>query len=198
MQSALKLTFKPSRGKKIFRRFDEVPTTSADGSLHADEQSEIRRLAGIPATRPFTRSSIKPRKLFDPVEEELPTDADEEAITDIEEQHRMKVAPHTHATTTPVKRSFRPTTPPTTARKTRTSKATPPTSSSPEHPSAYGLDGTEESSSTSRHRLNPSPFDSWQRTKPASSRSISGKRSAEPMEKAETKAGKRTKGAETI
>ena len=85
-----------SRGKKIFRKFnddevDEEEYESEDlGGMDLDR-------AGSQPTRPLTRSSIKPRLLFPTEgqqrerelnihgEEEEDQDADEEAITDIDE-----------------------------------------------------------------------------------------------------------------
>ncbi|KAF2111814.1 hypothetical protein BDV96DRAFT_499061 [Lophiotrema nucula] len=73
------------RGKKIFRKFTEgAPSDAPDFS--GDEA--VLRQAGHEAHRPLTRSSIKPRKLFqEEIEQrnrELGHDDDEEAVTDIE------------------------------------------------------------------------------------------------------------------
>jgi hypothetical protein len=76
-----------SRGKKIFRKFQDRP--SALGDARDSSGDEVRRQAGSVAHRPLTRSSVKPRLLF---QEEIkkrekalhPHDTDEEAVTDIE------------------------------------------------------------------------------------------------------------------
>ncbi|KAF2268006.1 hypothetical protein CC78DRAFT_530408 [Lojkania enalia] len=78
------------RGKKIFRKFEDGPVSHDEHQapeFSGDEQ--LRRRTGAAAHRPLTRSSIKPRKLF---QEEIAQlhreqgidDADEEAVTDIE------------------------------------------------------------------------------------------------------------------
>jgi hypothetical protein len=131
-----------SRGKKIFREFDDDDTTNhattGDNEQEEDTWSdlEIRRRAGRPAAssskdRPFMRSSYKPRLLF-PTEEQrrareeaAADEADEEALTDIEvpipqqtssSPRRGKAAAEA---TTPMKHRARAVTPPTTIRKTR-------------------------------------------------------------------------------
>jgi len=78
-----------SRGKKTFRKFeDDAPSNEAgDGTWSSGD--ELRRKAGTPASGRLTRSSVKPRLLF---QEEIQRqrlengddEDDEEAITDIE------------------------------------------------------------------------------------------------------------------
>lgn len=78
-----------SRGKKILRKYD-APSNSAEGPPEVSEDG-VAHQAGAAAHRPFTRSSVKPRLLF---QEEIKQqqeeramradDVDEEAVTDIE------------------------------------------------------------------------------------------------------------------
>jgi hypothetical protein len=82
-----------SRGKKIFRKFDEPnqqqtpssPTAAADESDNLSD-IELRRKAGPAASTRFTRSAVKPRLLFpsEAQRREREEEADEEALTDIE------------------------------------------------------------------------------------------------------------------
>jgi hypothetical protein len=81
------------RGRKVFRKFhDEAPSGASeaeqDDDLSADDK-QVRRQIGHEARRPLTRSSIKPRLLFEKEIKErdrangIDTD-DEEATTDID------------------------------------------------------------------------------------------------------------------
>ncbi|KAM0331674.1 hypothetical protein ACHAQA_003353 [Verticillium albo-atrum] len=108
------------RGKKVFRKF-------ADNDDELDEETAMEAQLG----RPLTRSSIKPRRLFQRVEppEILVTPEDEEALTDIEDQHmeeeHVEETPETPVAeescpTTPAAPRFGPAaTPPETRRTTR-------------------------------------------------------------------------------
>lgn len=141
-----------SRGKKIFRKFEDDTNESDEAEVDAARTS--------PRLRPFTRSSIKPRLLFPPaVEAEL---VDEEAITDIDERAQAgdsemtDVAADTEEEplTTPVNNSFTPFSPPTSGHATRgsaTKRVTP-------EPVDYLPANAKKAKKTS-------PFDSWQRTK---------------------------------
>lgn len=81
------------RGKKILRRFHDGPSDHESGAeddqdLSADEMA-IRRQVGREAHRPLTRSSVKPRLLFQKEIQQRKLangedEDDEEAITDIE------------------------------------------------------------------------------------------------------------------
>ena len=127
------LTYANSRGKKIFRRFedrtngDDIDATSSVAPSISDvsgtpEQRRLKRQAGAAAQRPLTRSAIKPRLLF-PSEEQIrereERDAiataydEEEAVTDIE----MTNADAEDEATTPVATNsleVSPATPPST------------------------------------------------------------------------------------
>ncbi|KAI4698266.1 uncharacterized protein J4E84_001402 [Alternaria hordeiaustralica] len=81
------------RGRKVFRKFhDDAPSGASaaeeDDDLSADDK-QVRRQIGYEARRPLTRSSIKPRLLFQAEIKErdrangVETD-DEEATTDID------------------------------------------------------------------------------------------------------------------
>ncbi|KAF1942763.1 hypothetical protein EJ02DRAFT_344760 [Clathrospora elynae] len=81
------------RGRKVFRKFhDDAPSNGSDaeqeGHLSTDDRL-LRRHIGHEARRPLTRSSIKPRLLFQKEIQERNRDDgieedDEEAVTDIE------------------------------------------------------------------------------------------------------------------
>lgn len=75
-----------SRGKKVFRKFQDRPGHEPAGAPTSSDE-DVRRQAGSVAHRPVTRSSLKPRLLF---QEEIKQrelarqQEDEEAMTDIE------------------------------------------------------------------------------------------------------------------
>lgn len=78
------------RGKKILHRFHNGSASEAEPEqeLSADEK-QIRRQIGHDAHRPLTRSSVKPRLLFQKEIKQRKlesgdVDTDEEAVTDIE------------------------------------------------------------------------------------------------------------------
>jgi hypothetical protein len=179
--SVSKLTFNHSRGKKIFRPFqdntdDDAEHAASPGSTFA--QRSLRRQVGPAANRPLTRSSIKPRLLF-PSEEQIrerdtlntEDEVDEEALTDIE-------APAQKGAATP-KKSIK-------SRSLRYSHlATPPSTRRPKRTAdiafnAAGLDSVAEeaeevpASPVARKAAkvkNRSPFDDWPRSKSSSSSS---------------------------
>lgn len=117
-------------------------------------------MAGQSALKPLSRRTLKPRRLFasaDPAPG--PDDADEEAVTDIEQDHAP--APSSRApVTTPSKKPYRPATPPTTVKKNR-STAADESGPAPE-PSPMWVEGA----APRPRRVKVSPFDDWQRTKP--------------------------------
>lgn len=141
-----------SRGKKIFRRFQDDAhserTSSAGSEISGtQEQRQLKRQAGPAARRPLTRSAIKPRLLF-PSDEQLaerergPDDVDEEAVTDIEmgdaheHDHAQALAgaelelelqtPQKHLAHAHVHFAEKPATPPPThGRATRSKKVSP-------------------------------------------------------------------------
>lgn len=169
-----------SRGRKIFRKFNDGPPSISSDDAHLSEQ-ETRRRAGADVHRPFTRSSIRPRLLF-PNEDQhrerefAADEADEEALTDIEVpvpssagKRRGKV----DEVITPVKQNFRPATPPSTEHVKRGRKKD--VNNLPHAASAMDLDEhvnpQEEELQTPplpSTRGKNSPFDSWQRVKPTS------------------------------
>jgi hypothetical protein len=77
-----------SRGKKTFRKFEDAPSNDAEDTLSSGD--ELRRKIGTPASGRLTRSSVKPRLLFQEeirlqrLENGEAEDDDEEAITDID------------------------------------------------------------------------------------------------------------------
>lgn len=193
-----------SRGRKIFRRFDSPSRLDDDGDAQdaaTSDTANLKRKAGAVASRPFTRSSLKPRLLF-PSEEQLrerDADAhdDEEAMTDIEEE-RIPLPPPKAAQNlaTPVKKaSFTPATPPSSHRAVRSASKKMSFMSTVEY--AAMIDdqhGPSSAMSIPQTRTKPiSPFDTWQRTKPGvSDATKSKKRTISPLPE-ETSVSKRTR-----
>ncbi|KAI5203238.1 hypothetical protein AUEXF2481DRAFT_38675 [Aureobasidium subglaciale EXF-2481] len=113
------------RGKKVFRRF-ETSADAFDGSdpdVSTRANDSLKRQAGAAASRPLTRSSFKARLLWPSAD--APADADEEALTDIDEDSNPipKSAPFGEAvptTKTPSKKLVgHPATPPSSHRQAR-------------------------------------------------------------------------------
>ena len=183
-----------SRGKKIFRKFTDLEET---GSLAQDDSDDVQLAETVPENlrRPLTRSSIKPRLLFPTPQQtkaketrSQATEDEEEAITDIDEQHGLST-PMDHldeALATPQAPKFAPFSPPTTARTTRSKQVD--MSSSPAAPTSE-----DEADSPMRrgrgHKV--SPFDKWQRTK-GGVRGGGKKREGEPISRAS--ASKKVRG----
>jgi hypothetical protein len=111
------------RGKKIFRRFEKSANESADSDTSTGSNKSLKRQAGVSASRPLTRSTFKPRLLWPTANSD--GDADEEALTDIDEDNIPEVestlfAPVAQPTKTPAKKAvFYPATPPSSHRNTR-------------------------------------------------------------------------------
>lgn len=209
-----------SRGKKVFRRFD-TPANETSGSETETvfTDMDLRRKAGGAARRPFTRSTVKPRLLFPNEEqrrqlEERANDAedDEEAVTDIEGPDGTIISGkdrlHPNGTeekrvVTPVKQLFRPATPPSTGHATRSSTKKHALDASPSGPphdlpqvdveKEAEVTPSASSSFSQQPSKKASPFDMWQRTKPAGGRVVSKKREAEPMVREGEETGKRTR-----
>ncbi|KAI8631311.1 hypothetical protein F5Y19DRAFT_26609 [Xylariaceae sp. FL1651] len=148
------------RGKKIFRKFPDSNDVDSSSQAEGEEATELN---SIRRQRPMTRSSIKPRRLFqsEPENKQPATTAaeDEEAITDIEdhvlydaEDVEIEV-PETPADMTdekietPRAPRFAPASPPTTARATRST------------------DKLREGNTPVEKPKVPSPFDGWRRSK---------------------------------
>ena len=131
----------------------------------------MKRRVGAAAERPFTRSSVNPKRLLFPSEDQLrerqqaADEADEEAVTDID-------VPYPKATTTiegedeevstPKKHRFAqlPATPPSTVRAKRVASAKKPAPNAQDTPEEPLV------------KKKPSPFDAWSRTK-AGARNVS-------------------------
>lgn len=167
-----------SRGKKTFRKFSDVEAN--EHSLgDASDDEEIDLSADLPAhlAKPLSRSTIKPRLLFQPPATQQQQqsveldDDDEEAVTDIEDGITATPKRSLQASTPKAPR-FAPFTPPTTGRVTR-SKDVDLSMATPKCDLA-GIATTKKIS----------PFDSWQRTKNGSSTGQSKKREGEPIGRA--------------
>ena len=100
--------------------------------------------------------------------EQHANDVDEEAVTDIEMgDANAPVIENIAKTQTPAQGRFKPATPPTTARATRSTNITSsprPTPIPEEEPEPMSV-GTDDSLTMRPQRNKKSPFDSWQRTK---------------------------------
>ena len=185
----------PSRGKKIYRKFEVDPDDDESGDM------TVATAHGSAGHRPLTRSSIKPRLLF-PTKSPHQTEqvdvniTDEEAVTDIEDPHAhdsdmTELAPETEeeALVTPVKPSFIPTSPPTTGRATRASIKKAALDSSPMGPEPVEVNPRF----VVKHGRTASPFDNWRRTKASGAGGAkSRKREGDSLER-EADEGKRTK-----
>lgn len=166
----------------MFRRFTPDP----DHANLSSEETEIEGSAS-PRRRPLTRSSVKPRLLFPTEKQRRERElAEEEALTEIEDAHRVEKKEKKPIT--PVKESFAaPATPPTTGHATRSATKQAAIYNGGTHfgPSAPELVIEDLPSSTERRpRKKTSPFDVWQRTKAVSSagHGKGKKRGAEQME----------------
>jgi hypothetical protein len=173
------------RGQKIFRKFhDDGPSNDA----HASEDGEglpvgerlLRRQVGSEASRPLTRSSVKPRLLF---KEEIKQRNRQQGILEDDEECDTEIEAHV---STPSRRKGKAVahapqpmlevTPPPTVRKPKRGMF---------RPSPQVNTVTNEPAEIS--------FDSWSRVKSSSSGSVRGskKRSGEPLER---EADKRVRG----
>lgn len=144
------------RGKKFFRKFSDLDNEDLE-ELEDDENDVEARLA-----RPLTRSSIKPRLLFQTPKTQEMID-EEEAATDVEEDDDEQTEeeveiPEVPVPQTPAKRrvkhaatpeapKFAPVSPPDTRRTTRSTNK------------------LIDEATPVKGRSKSSPFDSWRRTK---------------------------------
>lgn len=142
---------------------------------------DVRRRAGVSTTKPFTRSSIKPRLLFPSEEQrharEEADEADEEAVTDIDMPKPADVV-------TPTKlRHFHLTTPPTTARSRRTAPKEPVEELVHDNGAHLGDDLIQSpaSSASQVKAKKRSPFAGFQRKKATSGTPKSNKREGSPI-----------------
>ncbi|KAK0673025.1 hypothetical protein QBC41DRAFT_299131 [Cercophora samala] len=154
------------RGKKQFHLFKKRASENVEGGLESVVEAPVRR---------FTRASVKPRLLFPVSKPEVPAISveDEEAETDIEEDHAVEETAETVPITpaeavekvpgTPEAPRFAPASPPTTVRATR-KRATPTTASKGKQVSKQGT------------------IKGWRQTKAGvTPTTTSQKRSAEPL-----------------
>lgn len=175
-----------SRGRKVFRRFDNASSDAnagepaANGTPHGINEF-IKRKAGAAATERFTRSGITPRLLFPNADqqrerEERARREEEEAITDIEVEedegtHFEAVDNADVEAATPVEGDFvEPATPPSTGKTKRKGHAIIQQTDEEmtgEAPGSEVDQSTAEKAPKSR-KAKASPFDSWQRTKTSS------------------------------
>jgi hypothetical protein len=168
-------SFPFSRGKKVFRRFDdgseEEETTIDPDDLGLLEHT-TNGAEAVKLLKPLTRKSIQPIRLFQTEEQKRLREAEkaeEETVTDIEEEPDIEVGEASRYT---LKLS-------TSDRQTRSATAT----KLAQTPEGNGLDKTEDSKAVIdvdeespsfgklRKGKRSSPFDSWKRLKSAPSTS---------------------------
>ncbi|KAG4429488.1 hypothetical protein IFR05_015026 [Cadophora sp. M221] len=175
------------RGRKVFRKFGDGDDESNPLIDESESEDEVDGDSSLTSKlrRPLTRSSIKPRLLFPTAEQSRAREArshnteDEEADTDIEEPMHGVSTPFDQTdefAATPKAPRFGPVTPPTTTRATRSKKVE--VYSSPAGP----ISDDEPASTSPTHRnhrtssTKVSPFDQWQRVKPAKASPAKGKK----------------------
>ena len=161
----------------MFRKYDDSPTANDEDNF---SDIDMKRRVGAAAERPFTRSSVNPKRVLFPSEEQLSDrqqeadEADEEAVTDIDVPH-PKALTATEAedeeVLTPKKHRFAhlPVTPPSTTRAKRVASAKKPAPNPLDAPEQAKLQSEPQKSLA---RKKPSPFDGWSRTK-AGTRNVS-------------------------
>ncbi|KAF2761327.1 hypothetical protein EJ05DRAFT_497879 [Pseudovirgaria hyperparasitica] len=184
------------RGKSVFRAFDE---SNADDEPITSSDTEACRQAG--ATKRIARSSIRPRLLF-PTDEErraraaAANAADEEAVTDIEDDEAEHDEPA--AVMTPIKNKF--TALPTPRSSRRKEKKAPPVTF--EEPTQAYPDRFEDSDVNDKaarvsasNSTKASPFDSWRRSKSGSRSPLLGRKGKRAGEPINGEASKRTRSA---
>lgn len=160
------------RGKKIFRRFDSPKAEATDSDASATPQDSLKRKAGAAASRPLTRSTFKPRLLWPAANSD--NDADEEALTDIEDDNMPTSVPASftsavHPAITPAKKAAAlfPATPPSSHRQTRASAIQLDLSKAIHQDSQESLDSLASPSATPipNKAKQAAPYSTWLRTK---------------------------------
>ncbi|KPM34351.1 hypothetical protein AK830_g12222 [Neonectria ditissima] len=136
------------RGKKFFRKFSDNDNEDME-ELEDDEADDEARLA-----RPLTRSSIKPRLLFQTAkteamleEEEAATDVEDHLVDELVEEPQTPGKPRHERASTPEAPKFAPVSPPDTRRTTRSTNK------------------LADQSTPVKPTGRKSPFDAWRRTK---------------------------------
>lgn len=187
------LIVSPSRGKKVFKRFndgsEEEETTIDPSDLGLLEHTEGGAEA-LKLLQPLTRRSIKPTRLFQTEEQKRVREAEkaEEEATDIDEEPSSDIA----------KSSVPASDLSTNNRRSRRTIATQSTQT----PNGYALDETGDGNPKGsanggspavekvKKSKSGSPFDSWKRVKPGVSTSTPGptkgrKRTSSALEEGE-------------
>jgi hypothetical protein len=161
----------------MFRKYDDSPTANDEDNF---SDIDMKRCVGAAAERPFTRSSVNPKRLLFHREDQLrdrqqeADEADEEAVTDIDVPH-PKASTATEAedeeVLTPKKHRFvqLPVTPPSTTRAKRVAGAKKPAPNPLDAPEQAKLQIEPEKSLAKKK---PSLFDTWSRIK-AGTRNVS-------------------------
>lgn len=173
-----------SRGKKIFRPFSSRSPDNTQPESAEIEQASLKRKAGASTHRPITRSLVKPRLLWPSEEQvaekearEAARNKDEEADTDIEEEHAPLAVPQlAKDLITPAKKvsaqAAQIMTPPSSHRATRSASKklsflsnfdTIPELHEPATPASPAATPMPQQKAPAKKY---SPFESWQRTKP--------------------------------
>ena len=178
----------------MFRSFASSSPSNNGPEPEAREQGTLKRKAGVSAQRPLTRSLLEPRLLWPSKEQlreketrEAALDQDEEADTDIEQEHLPAPLPAARLNTiTPAKKlgsqAAQVLTPPSSHRATRSAGKKPSFLSSLETMAETDEGEVAEAGTLASPSATPlpmqkakrvSPFETWKRTKSSFSGSSS-------------------------
>jgi hypothetical protein len=186
-----------SRGKKVFKRFDdgseEEETAIDPNDLGLLEKTGVGAEA-LALLKPMTRRSIKPTRLFQTEEQKRMRVAEkaEEEVTDIEEEPSIDIT-ESSVPTPDLKANVRQTRNTTATKSTRTPNGNALDEAEDGATEIPG-DGKSPTVGTAQKTKRGSPFDSWRRLKSASTigHSKGRKRTSSALEEDEQlSAGKR-------
>ncbi|THY12574.1 hypothetical protein D6D02_05108 [Aureobasidium pullulans] len=168
------------RGKKIWRTYDDKNgEDAADSDASTGFNDSLKRQAGAAASRPLTRTKFVPRLLFPPAASD--NDADEEAMTDIEEEIKPIPTPALFGATvqakkTPSKRvGAHPATPPSSHRQLRSAAEQISVFEGPHHDLNHVL-ASPSATPMPKRVASPPLFAGWSRAKDADEKAPRGPR----------------------
>ncbi|THX70897.1 hypothetical protein D6D04_09733 [Aureobasidium pullulans] len=168
------------RGKKIWRTYDDKNgEDAADSDASTGSNDSLKRQAGAAASRPLTRTKFVPRLLFPPAASD--NDADEEAMTDIEEEIKPIPTPAlfgaaVQAKKTPSKRvGAHPATPPSSHRQLRSAAEQISVFEGPHHDLNHVL-ASPSATPMPKRVASPPLFAGWSRAKDADEKAPRGPR----------------------
>jgi hypothetical protein len=188
------LTNSNSRGKKLYRRFDDA--SEDEEVIDAEDLGLLEHNGDFSSVAPLktlTRKSVKPTRLFQTEEQKRAREAvkEEEALTDIE-GHPSNDVTHLDSLSTPtrISESHTPATPPPTGRALRSTTKKEAVDADLANVSAV-------QKSTLKKPKKASPFDSWKRVKAGASvePSKGKKRGSDVLDESDTTRSKRAKAS---